>query len=235
MPYPPHMITPENIPSTKYKAYHKKRIEEIKEDFKRLCFDEFHRTSKSQMVRDQVIVDMREGRKWNMDITLASQSIKDFDDTMKSFATSIFIMDSGNEKDIEELINTFGMDDPAEKWYLQKGRVHGPRGGRPGVFMAKFMTNTGKYTQLLSAYIGAIEMWALSTTAEDASVRNKLYEKIGPSDARKLLAKEFPTGIKKYIEQRRENMKNTGSYTDDDSNIYNQVVEELLKKIGHKF
>ena len=235
MPYPPHMITPENIPYTKYKAYHKKRIEEIKEDFKRLCFDEFHRTSKSQMVRDQVIVDMREGRKWNMDITLASQSIKDFDDTMKSFATSIFIMDSGNEKDIEELINTFGMDDPAEKWYLQKGRVHGPRGGRPGVFMAKFMTNTGKYTQLLSAYIGAIEMWALSTTAEDASVRNKLYEKIGPSDARKLLAKEFPTGIKKYIEQRRENMKNTGSYTDDDSNIYNQVVEELLKKIGHKF
>ena len=233
MPYPANKIIPPNIPVEKYKSYHKKRIEHIKEDFKRLCFDEFHRTSKSKMVRDQVIVDMREGRKWNMDVTLASQSIKDFDETMKSFATSIYIMDGGNEKDIKELIETFGMDDPAEEWYLQKGRVHGPRGGRPGVFMAKFLTNTGKYTQLLSAYIGSIEMWALSTTAEDAVVRNKLYEKIGPANARKVLAKTYPFGIKKVIEQRRESMKSTGGYIDDESGLYNQVVEEILRKEGY--
>lgn len=234
MPYPPHMLVPENIPKEKYKAFHKKKIEDCKEDFKRLCFDEFHRTSKSAMVREQIIVDMREGRKWNLDVTLASQSIKDFDETMKSFATGIFIMDGGNEKDIKELVDTFGMDDPAEQYYLSKGRVHGPRGGRPGVFMAKFLTNTGKYTQLLSAHIGSIEMWALSTTAEDAAVRSRLYERIGPSAARKLLAQEYPYGIKKVVEQRKEAMKNTGSYTDDDSNIYVQLVEEILKKAGYR-
>ena len=96
--------------------------------------------------------------------------------------------------------------------------------------MAKFITNTGKYTQLLSAHIGSIEMWALSTTSEDAAIRSKLYEKIGPAPARKILAKYYPYGIKKIIEQRKENMKSTGSYTDDDSNIYNQIIEELLKK-----
>jgi intracellular multiplication protein IcmB len=185
------------------------------------------------MVREQIIVDMREGRKWNLDVTLASQSLEDFDDTMKSFATGIFIMDGGNEKDINNLVDTFGMDDPAERYFLSKGKVHGPRNGRPGVFMAKFITNTGKYTQLLSANIGSSEMWALNTTAEDAAIRNKLYEKIGPANARKLLAQHHPYGIKKTVEQRKEGMKNSGVYTDDDSNIYEQLIDELLRKGGY--
>lgn len=235
MPYPAHMPIPELIPAREYKAYHKKRIEDTKEDFKRLCFDEFHRTSSSPMVRNQIIVDMREGRKWNLDVTLASQSLEDFDETMKSFATGVFIMDGGTEKDINNLVDTFGMEDPAERYFLSKGKVHGPRGGRPGVFMAKFITNTGKYTQLLSANIGSSEMWALSTTAEDAAIRTKLYERIGPSAARKILSSMFPYGIKKIVEQRKENMKNSGVYTgvDDDSNIYDQLVQEILKKAGY--
>jgi intracellular multiplication protein IcmB len=232
MPYPPNLVVPDTIPKEKYRSYHKQKIEDCKEDYKRLCFDEFHRTSKSAMVREQIIVDMREGRKWNLDVTLASQSLNDFDETMKSFATGIFIMDGGTEKDINEIVNTFGMDDPAEQYYLSKGRVHGPRGGRPGVFMAKFVTNSGKYTQLLSAHIGSIEMWALSTTAEDVAVRSRLYQKVGPTMARRLLAQYYPYGIKKVIEQRKDVMKNTGSYTDDDSNIYDQVVEEIVRKSG---
>lgn len=228
MPYPPNLIMPNTIPVEKYKFYHKERIEQCSQDYKRLCFDEFHRTSKSPLVREQVLVDMREGRKWNLDVTLASQSIKDFDEHMKSFATAIFIMDGGNEKDIEELVNTFGMDDPAERYYLSKGKVRGPQGGRPGVFMAKFMTNTGKYTQLLSAYIGSIEMWALSTTTEDKSIRDKLYQIIGPSQARTLLAKYYPYGIKKVVEQRKEAMQNTI----EEDNIYLTLINEMFKREG---
>ena len=229
MPYPGNMEIPKNIPINEYKSYHKKRIEEIKEDFKRLCFDEFHRTSNSKMVREQVLVDMREGRKWNLDVTLASQTLEDFDETMKSFATAIFIMDGGTEKDIDNLVKTFGMEDPAERHFLSKGWVRGPKGGRAGVFMAKYKTNNGNYTQLLSAHIGSTEMWALSTTAADTVLRNKLYEKIGPVKARKILAKHFPYGAQKFVEERKEQMKNSGSFTDDDSNIYEQIIEELLK------
>lgn len=231
MPYPPNVPIPKTIPVDKYKAYHKVRIENNKEDYKRLCFDEFHRTSKSKMVREQILVDMREGRKWNLDISLASQSINDFDEQMKSFATGIFIMDGGNEKDIKELIDTFGMDDPSEQYYLSKGFVHGPRHGRPGVFMAKFLTNTGKYTQLLSAYIGPSEMWALSTTAEDAAIRSRLYERVGPAKARAILSKWYPYGIKKEVEQRKKEMKSTGIYnSDNELGIYEKIMEELLKR-----
>jgi intracellular multiplication protein IcmB len=234
MPYSVTEQVGDNVPVDKYKEYHAKKIEEGKEDFKRLCFDEFHRTSKSLAVREQIQVDMREGRKWNLDITLASQSLKDFDEIMIDFATGIFIMDSGSANDIENLIKNFGMTDIAEKFALENGRVHGPSNGRAGVFMAKFKTSDGsQYTQLLSAHIGAIEMWALSTTAEDVVVRNKLYETIGPAPARRLLAKLYPKGIKKVVEARKENMKSSGSYVDDDSNVYNQLIREILKKGGY--
>lgn len=232
MPYPPNITIPNTIPVAKYKAYHTKRIEESKEDYKRLCFDEFHRTSKSPLVREQILVDMREGRKWNLDVSLSSQMLRDFDAEMKSFATGIFIMDGGNEKDISEIIETFGMDDPAEQQALSKGQVHGPRNGAPGVFMVKFMTNKGKFTQLLSANVGAIEMWALSTTAEDAIIRSRMYKITTPSLARKILAKYYPRGIKKVVELRKESMKTTGNYTDDDSNIYSQLIDEILRKEG---
>lgn len=229
MPYPGNIKVPPEIPATKYKSYHTKRIEDSKEDYKRLCFDEFHRTSNSPMVREQVLLDMREGRKWNLDVSLSSQTINDFDETMKSFATGIFIMDSGTESDIQDLVKTFGIEDEAEIHALRKGRVHGPRNGKPGVFMAKFITNTGNYTQLLSAHVGPIEMWALSTTAEDATLRSRMYKILGPSKARTVLAKYYPKGIKKVVELRKETMRATGAYTDDDSNIYIQLIEEMLQ------
>ena len=237
MPYPGNIEAPDYIPVVFYKDYHKKRIEETKEDYKRLCLDEFHRTSKSPIVRQQIVVDMREGRKFNLDVTLASQSIKDFDDDMRSFATSIFIMDGGNERDIQELVDTFGMDDDSEREYLSKGHVHGPRNGKPGVFMAKFNTNTGKYTQLLRAYVGSMEMWALSTTSEDCAVRDRLYERVGPAPARKLLAEFYPWGVKKVIEDRKQALKdNGGDITSDSANkkLFEALCDEILIRAGYK-
>lgn len=237
MPYPGHINPPDYVPVEFYKSYHKNKIEETKEDYKRLCLDEFHRTSKSPIVREQIVVDMREGRKFNLDVTLASQSIKDFDEQMRSFATAIFIMDGGNEKDIQELVDTFGMDDESERFYLSKGFVHGPRGGKPGVFMAKFLTNTGKYTQLLRAYVGSMEMWALSTTSEDCAVRDRLYERVGPSAARKLLAEFYPWGVKKVIEDRKQALKTNGGDASSDAaskKLFDALCDEILIRAGYK-
>lgn len=232
MPYPAHIECPSQIPSNKYKAFHKERIEEIKEDLKRLCFDEFHRTSKAPLVREQILTDMREGRKWNMDITLASQSLNDFDEEMKNFATGIFIMDGGNAQTIEEIGKVFGISDPAEKDALMR-RVHGPKKGG-GTFLAKFNTKQGWYTQLLTSTLGPVELWAFSTTSEDANIRNRLYDSIGPANARRILALAYPGGsAKDYVEKRKEQMKNNGQFSDDESNIYEQIIEELIKKYNH--
>ncbi len=73
-----------------------------------------------------------------------------------------------------------------------KTRVHGPREGG-ATFLAQFATKSGINTQLLTNTLGPIELWAFSTTAEDARLRNLLYQKIGPTEARRVLANLFPS------------------------------------------
>lgn len=211
-----------------YRDYHRQRIAEIREDSKRIVYDEFHRTSKARAVRDQVILDMREGRKWNVQIALISQSLDDFDAVMVEFGTSIFIMDAGPEQAIKRSTEIFGLSETAR--VALKTRVHGPREGG-ATFLAQFSTKQGMNTQLLTNTLGPIELWAFSTTAEDARLRNKLYTKLGPKEARRVLANLFPSGsVKSLIEARLSLLKEAQGVIEEGSNlsIADQLLEEIL-------
>ncbi|OGT56314.1 MAG: type IV secretion protein IcmB [Gammaproteobacteria bacterium RIFCSPHIGHO2_12_FULL_42_10] len=217
-----------DIPET-YREYHRKRISEIREDAKRIVYDEFHRTSKARAVRDQVILDMREGRKWNVQIALISQSLDDFDPVMVEFGTSIFIMDAGPEQAIKRSTEIFGLSETAR--LALKTRVHGPREGG-STFLAQFSTKHGMNTQLLTATLGPIELWAFSTTAEDAQLRNKLYQRLGPKEARRVLANIFPSAsVKALIEARLATLKETSGMIQDTAgtSMVGQLLEEILE------
>jgi intracellular multiplication protein IcmB len=212
-----------------YREYHRKNIAEIREDPKRLVYDEFHRTSKARAVRDQVILDMREGRKWNVQIALISQALEDFDPIMVEFATSIFIMDAGPEQAIKRSTEIFGLTETAR--VALKTRVHGPREGG-ATFLAQFATKNGMNTQLLTSTLGPVELWAFSTTAEDAQIRNKLYVKIGPAEARRVLANLFPNGsVKSLVETRLASMKETKGMIEEANalGIVDTLVDEVLR------
>lgn len=211
-----------------YRDYHRTRIGEIREDAKRIVYDEFHRTSHARAVRDQVILDMREGRKWNVQIALISQSLDDFDPVMVEFATSIFIMDAGPEQAIRRSTEIFGLSETAR--VALKTRVHGPREGG-ATFLAQFSTKNGMNTQLLTNTLGPIELWSFSTTSEDAFLRNKLYQHLGPKEARRVLANLFPSGsVKKLIETRLMTLKEQQGIIEEGVglSIANQLLEEIL-------
>jgi len=216
------------MPET-YRDHHRSRIMEIREDPKRLVYDEFHRTAKAKAVRDQVIVDMREGRKWKVQVALLSQSLDDFDSVMVDFATSIFIMDAGPAQAIEKSATVFGLSDTAK--HALRTRVHGPRAGG-STFLAQFSTKTGVNTQLLTSTLGPIELWSFSTTAEDARVRNELYERIGPAVARRVLASLYPSGtVANVIERRLAALKETGLLDEDSSKgVIHQIIEEVMQE-----
>lgn len=215
-----------NMPEL-YQAYHRERISEIREDAKRIVYDEFHRTSKATAVRDQVIVDMREGRKWNVQIALISQSVDDFDSVMVEFATSIYIMDAGPEQSIKKATEIFGLSETAR--LALKTRVHGPRVGG-ATFLAQFATKVGMNTQLLTSTVGPIELWAFSTTTEDVELRNRLYSRIGPVEARRVLANLFPSGtVKQVVEERLLKLKEKSTVIEDIDNI--GIIESLTSEI----
>lgn len=212
-----------------YKDYHKKRIQEIREDPKRIVYDEFHRTSKSSAVREQVIIDMREGRKWAVQIALLSQSVDDFDPVMIDFATSIYIMDAGPSQAIEKTTAIFGLTETAQ--IALRTRVHGPREGG-ATFLAQYATKNGSNVQLLTLTLGPVELWAFSTTAEDATVRNHLYRHLGPSEARRLLAALFPNGsIAKILEERLAAVKEKGGLIEEElrESMTDQLVNDILE------
>jgi intracellular multiplication protein IcmB len=210
-----------------YREYHRKRISEIREDAKRIVYDEFHRTSKARAVRDQVILDMREGRKWNVQIALISQSLDDFDPVMVEFATSVFIMDAGPETAIKRSTEIFGLSETAR--VALKTRVHGPRAGG-ATFLAQFSTKNGINTQLLTSTLGPVELWSFSTTAEDARIRNKLYGKLGPGEARRVLANLFPSGsVKSLVEARLAVFKEQAGVIEESNNL--SIADQLLQEI----
>jgi intracellular multiplication protein IcmB len=217
-----------------YRRYHKKRIAEIREDPKRIVYDEFHRTSKAQSVRDQVIVDMREGRKWKVQVALLSQSLDDFDSVMIEFATSVFIMDAGPEQTVKKTQEMFGFSDTAAN--ALRTRVNGP-GPEGATFLAQFATKDGPNTQLLTATLGPVELWALSTTAEDVVIRKALYERLGPRSARHLLAGAFPSGTAtKLLEERYAQYEVGDSLMDDESKdgVVKELVDELVQRFHKK-
>jgi len=148
---------------------------------------------------------------------------------MVEFGTSIFIMDAGPESAIKRSTEIFGLSETAR--IALKTRVHGPREGG-ATFLAQFSTKNGMNTQLLTNTLGPIELWSFSTTAEDARVRNKLYQRLGPKEARRVLANLFPSGsVKKLVEERLANMKETQGIIQEDAglSISDMLIDEILE------
>lgn len=203
-----------------YRPHHSARIQEIREDVKRLCFDEFHRTSSAKAVREQVIRDMREGRKWNVQVTLASQSVDDFDPVMIEFATSVFILKVPNPEAAAKTAAIFKLSDAA-RVALERD-VHGPRRGG-GTLLAWFATKDGTALQLFTNTVGPIELWAFSTTVEDVAIRRRLYDIMPSSLARRKLARAYPGGSAKEDVDRRKALLRE----DADGSVIDEIVREV--------
>ncbi len=92
---------------------------------------------------------------------------------------------------------------------------------------------SGTYVQHVFNQLGPIEIWALSTTAEDTSLRTMLYESLGSKAARRILARRFPSGsAKDTIERRLADMEDRGVAIDDKvrGNAIRQLADELIKE-----
>ncbi len=215
----------------KYRAYHEARLQDIAESPKRLCYDEFHRTSKSSSVRGQIIRDVREGRKRGVQIILASQLLEDFSDDMIDLATGVWVLGAAiSDVAVEGIKDRFGLTDTARD--IIRYKLTGPKAsGAPALFVLG--TTEGRYEQFLLNTMGPIELWALSTSQEDVALRNRLYTRMGAATARQVLAIAFPGGSARNEIKRRVLAK---SEKDGDTRnamtgaVIEELVEELVKQ-----
>jgi intracellular multiplication protein IcmB len=212
----------------KFREFHEMRLQDIAETPKRLCYDEFHRTSKSGSVRGQLIRDVREGRKRGVQIVLASQLLDDFSQDMVDLATGVWVLGTAiSDAAVENVVDRFGLSDTAAS--VIRYRLTGPKsGGAPVLFVLG--TTEGRYEQHLISTLGPIELWALSTSAEDVAIRNRLYNRLGAGRARQLLASNFPGGSARTEIKRRVMMKSE-SDTDSKAALTSGVIEEIVEEL----
>lgn len=212
----------------KYRPYHEARLRDIRESPKRLCFDEFHRTSKTTAVRAQVVRDVREGRKWGVQIVLASQLLDDFSADMVDLATGVWICGTAvSERAVNDTAERFGLSDTA-RWVMRY-RLTGPRpSGAPVLLLLS--TNEGRYEQHLVNTLGPVELWALSTSSEDVEVRSRLYIALGAPRARQILAQFFPGGSARQEIRRRVVLRTERGEIESGATsvVIGELVDELV-------
>ena len=213
-----------------YLKYHMSRIRKLKETPKKLVFDEFHRTKATKIVRDQVKVDMREGRKWGVQISLASQLLDDFDEDMIALATGYWIMGVNDAVSAEKAVSIFGLSQSARN--VIRNDLNGPTAaGAP--FLSVLNLKDGRHEHLLYNTLGPQQMWAFSTTAEDVQIRNRLYDLLDPTDARRRLAARYSGGSAKKDIERRLVLRMERGENDRDAateGIVDEIVSEILKR-----
>lgn len=210
----------------RYQAYHAERIEAIREDPKRICYDEAHRVTKNVSVAGQLQADMttmtRESRKWNLSLGLYSQSIEDIPEIITELATTVLVLGAGTDKSIAELTQRFGLNGACQYALGHIGKP-GPSGAN---LVALFRTGAGVSQLPLTLTIGAQSLWAFSSTTEDVAIRNGLYRLMDPSIALRLLAIKFPGGSAKSEVERRRRI------TSSDENI--NTIKELINEIARQ-
>ena len=208
------------------RSYHRARFQEVQEAVKRLDYDEWHRTAGSPQVRAQAELDCREGTKHNIQLGFASQRLSDMGDAIVSQSTGRFVLKAGDEREMAEIIDRFNLSE-ASAGVVRYG-LNGPS-DRGAPFLAILQVDDAKYEQMLVNQLGPRELWAFSTTPGDTGLRNRLYDRLGSSEALKRLARVFPAGsAQSEINRRKDERLRRG---EQDARAATGVIDELAGEL----
>lgn len=205
-----------------YEDYWRRRHADMSEYPKRLAMDELHVTGAGPDIQAVLSSDGREGRKWGLELVLASQFLKDFKQ-LTSLCSCAMILNQENEETRAECREVYGFSQAVEDSLKQ--HVHGPQGSRGANVLMRFMINDAERWIVLNNRIGPTMLWALNTRREDRLVRDALYERMTASDALAFLGKRYPSGTA-YGHYTRVAASMSGD--DDGTSVARKMVDELM-------
>jgi len=208
------------------RPYHLARFTEIKETVKRLDYDEWHRTRHSPQVQAQAERDVLEGPKHNIQLGFTTQRLSHMSKGIVSQATGRFVLKTGGQDEADEIITRFDLSGASAD--VVRYGLNGP-GPEGAPFLMILDADGERWEQKLVNQLGPVELWALSTTPADTALRDRLYDRVGFSEALRRLSRVFPAGSgEKEIERRKKERLNRG---EQDERAIAGVVEELAREL----
>ncbi|RZD19628.1 hypothetical protein [Pseudoalteromonas sp. MEBiC 03485] len=216
-----------------YTAIHTKLIASIERTPKRFSGDEMHRFKGDPMAMQLQELSIREGRKWKVDVILASQRGTDFPKDMIELATDVVILGRGNEANIASLTNHFKL--PSN--LVERLRSSMRRPNKDGSTVITLIeTDKARWELFLYSMYGPSFLWATTSTRDDTIVKDALIEKLGSQTARQLLVELYPSGnLDDEIDdrRRREQVLSNASIPDEQEetpvHILDGIIEDSLR------
>jgi intracellular multiplication protein IcmB len=215
-----------HIAEESYKKWHAERIDNLRQDPKRICYDEMHRVIRSASIAKQVVGDIetisRESRKWNLSMGVYSQSIEDFPEIIVELATSIYILGTGTARMAEKITKMFGLNGTALREMQRLGKPDKRGANFLGVFKAGSTVSVHRLTNT----IGMQALWAFDTTTENVTVRNKLYQMLGVQETLRRLATLYPGGLKDEVERRKS------KFSEASDNEMEDIIKMIINEVA---
>lgn len=213
-----------------FRQYHRRAIEKDEASPKKLCMDEYHRTASSPAVRAQAATDIREGRKFDVHVSLVSQLLEDFDSDIIKIVNNIIIFSKGvSELTLNEIKEKFSPSVDAVRMMRKWLTGPGPEGSSFLILGQLNDETEPRLEQVLRLSLGPSEIWAFTTKPQDVSLRKRVSSRIGLSNALKILAVEYPRGSAK-ADMMRLGMEISDDINeiDEDNNIFDVLTNKLI-------
>lgn len=191
---------------------------------KRLVYDEMHRTKGVNTIRNQLVQDLRESRKWGLGVSLISQHIDDYLITTGEKSSPILLEMCATKyffslTNIEKIVDLLGLPNNFEKLYKDKLFTETEGKCFVGIFD---IAKRGKIHMKLISTMSSIELWALNSTPSDYMLRDELFDIYGEEKTFKILRDYAPEGT--FFEITKKILK------DDPRASPNDVIKKEIKQ-----
>lgn len=164
-----------------FQSYYQRMYENIKEDKKILAIDEMHNATDDMTFIKLVDTDVREGRKWGLELIFGSQRLTDFDfgtgeDDIQllSGVTQLCLCSQISGSELATFRNFFSKNRAIEHILPSIGM------SSQGLnFLSFTRTKNNEYCTPLNLPIGPKRLWSLTTDQEEMLLRDYMYEIAG--------------------------------------------------------
>lgn len=230
-------VHPDKIPAM-FMPYYKNLLRELNIDRKTLAYDEFSNAKEDLATMKQVETDAREGRKWGVELILASQYLKDFKYSkgdkdgdginLIGLATSTFVCSQPQDENLEIFKKSVSSHPGVLSSFTKIGiSSHGL------TYFAQFVTKTGKFASYITNQVGDKMMWSLTTDQVDRSMREAMLSKVpNLNKAFEILSWAYGGSISSRFQERSISLGENPS-EQQKSNLIDLMAQEAINAFEH--
>lgn len=209
-----------------YQAAFEKKVIDIREVDLSVTFEEYRRTQSQPRVRSMVNRWCAEGRKFGVRVQVVMQMPDHADRELFGHATVIMFLGVWNGTMLEQLKEKGVTLTPSEKYTIMN-KLRGATSEGASMLIRYNSKADAWSSQLVYMTKSVPELWAASTTKEDARCREVMEEKVGNPDlANEMLCLRYPQAtVKELVERRLKEATEMNVAVED---IYSDLADEAI-------